>query len=128
MFSADQLVAHLVGDYIFQSDWMAREKYHNTLATICHVVLYTLPFLLLTQNPWTLLVIAGTHFVIDRWRLARYVIWAKNRPWPNSRPWAECSETGYPPDVPAYASLWLFIIVDNTLHIIINGAAINYLG
>ena len=128
MFNADQLIAHAVGDYILQSDWMVREKYKNSLATLCHVIFYTLPFLLLTQNPWTLLVISGTHFAIDRWRLARYVIWAKNRPWPDSKPWSECSDTGYPQDVPVYASMWLFIIVDNIMHVIINGAAIRYIG
>lgn len=26
MFTADQFVAHLVGDYILQSHWMATEK------------------------------------------------------------------------------------------------------
>jgi hypothetical protein len=128
MFNTDQIVAHAVGDYILQSDWMVREKYQNSIATLCHVVFYSLPFLLLTQNPWTLLVISGTHFVIDRWRLARYVIWAKNWAWPDSRPWSECTETGYPPDMPAHASMWLFIIVDNILHVIINGAAIRYIG
>ena len=128
MFSADQFIAHALGDYILQSDWMAREKYRNTVAALCHVVFYTLPFLFLTQNPWTLVVIAGTHFVIDRWRLARHLAWIKNRAWPGSRPWAECADTGYPPDMPAYASMWLLIIVDNIMHIIINGLAITYIG
>ena len=128
MVTGDQLVAHLVGDYILQSDWMVREKGHRTLATFIHVIFYTLPFLFLTTNPYTLFVIASTHFVIDRWRVARFVIWLKNRPWPGSLPWADCCKTGYPPDVPPWLSGWLFIIVDNTLHVLINGAAITYIG
>ncbi len=128
MFTADQIVAHFVGDYILQSDWMVREKGTNSIAAVVHVVFYTLPFVLITQNPLTLAVIAGSHFAIDRWRLARFVVWAKNRPWPGSRPWAECTKTGYPPDMPIWMSTWLLIIVDNTLHIVINGLAIYYFG
>jgi hypothetical protein len=128
MFTANQIVAHLVGDYILQSDWMVREKGSSTLAATVHVIFYTLPFLLITQSPAALAIIAGTHFVIDRWRLARFVIWAKNRPWPGSRPWSECRKTGYPPELPAWMATWLMILVDNILHILINGAAIYYFG
>jgi len=128
MITANQLVAHVVGDYLLQSEWMVREKGRSNLAALVHVVVYTLPFLLLTQHPLTLLVIAGSHFVLDRWRLARYVIWLKNWPWPGRRSWSECKETGYPPETPPWMSTWLMIIVDNTLHVLINGAAITYIG
>jgi hypothetical protein len=128
MITANQLVAHAVGDYLLQSEWMVREKGRSHLAALAHVAVYTLPFLFLTQNPVTLLVIAGSHFVIDRWRLARYVVWAKNWPWPGRLPWHECKETGYPPDTPKWMASWLLIIVDNTMHVLINGAAITYIG
>lgn len=78
MITAAQLVAHAVGDHLLQSDWMATEKTKKSVAALAHVVMYTLPFLLFTTAPLALLTIAGTHFVIDRWRLARYVVWAKN--------------------------------------------------
>ncbi|MCP4045962.1 MAG: DUF3307 domain-containing protein, partial [Gammaproteobacteria bacterium] len=65
--------------------------------------------------------------VIDRWRLARYLIWIKNWPWPGSKPWSECKETGFSPDLPKYLSTWLIIIVDNVVHVLINGAALTYL-
>jgi len=128
MITANQLVAHAVGDYLLQSEWMVREKGSNSLAALAHVVVYTLPFLFLTQHPVTLLVIASSHFVLDRWRLARYVIWLKNWPWPGRRSWEECKETGYPPETPKWMATWLMIIVDNTLHVLINGAAITYIG
>ena len=73
-----------MGDYLLQSEWMAREKTRRSLAALVHCLTYLLPFLLLTRNPYTLLVIGGTHFIIDRWHLARYVAWVKNRPWPGS--------------------------------------------
>ncbi len=128
MFTADQIVAHFVGDFILQTDWMAREKVRNSLACLVHVVVYTLPFLLITRSPATLLVIAGTHFAIDRWRLPRYLIWARNLPFPGHRPWSECRRFGFSADAPEDLARLLYIIVDGTCHVIINGVAIYYLG
>ncbi len=128
MYTANQIVAHLVGDYILQSDWMVRNKGRQSVAAAVHSVFYAVPFLFLTQSPVTLAIIIGTHFVIDRWRAARFVIWLKNWPFPDSRPWEECRKTGYPADTPPWLAGWLLILVDNTLHILINGAAIYYFG
>ena len=128
MFTVDQLVAHAVGDYVLQSEWMALEKTRRSLAALVHSVSYLLPFLFITQNITTLAVIGGTHFVIDRWHLARYVAWAKNRPWPGSAPWSECRQTGYHPDAPSWLSGWLVIIVDNVMHIVTNGLALHFIG
>ncbi len=127
MITADQLLLHAVGDYILQSDWMATEKTKKSLAALAHVVTYVLPFLLLTTSPLALAFIAGTHFVIDRWRLARYLCWAKNLPWPGRQPWSECAGTGYPNDRPAWLSTWLMIIADNILHVVLNGIALRWL-
>ena len=128
MFTADQLVAHAVGDYVLQSEWMATEKTKRSLAALVHCLVYTLPFLFLTQNPYTLAVIAGTHFVIDRWHLARYVAWIKNRPWPGSAPWSECRETGFNPKTQPWLAGWLVIIIDNVMHVTTNALALHYLG
>lgn len=128
MFTADQLVAHAVGDYLLQSEWMAQEKTHRSIAALVHCAFYILPFLLITQNMAALAVIFGTHFVIDRWHLARYVAWLKNRPWPGSAAWSVCQKTGFHPDTPPWLAGWLLIIVDNILHIVINGLAITYIG
>ncbi len=78
--TADQLVLHAVGDYVLQSDWMAQMKTKAGGAAACavHVALYTAPFLTVTTSWRALLFIAASHFVIDRWRLAKYVCWAKN--------------------------------------------------
>lgn len=129
MIAADQLVAHAIGDYVLQSDWMANEKTKRSVAALAHVVAYTLPFLWLTRSLPALSVILVTHFVIDRWRLARYVCWAKNWLSPvGTRPWSECVATGYPADRPAWLAVWLLIIADNVMHVVINGLAIRYLG
>lgn len=126
MITADQLVAHAVGDYVLQSDWMASEKVKRSIACAAHVATYFLPFLFLTRSPAALAVIVGTHFVIDRWRLARYVVWAKNHLGPTA-PWSECRATGYPPDKPEWLAVWLLIIADNVMHVLCNGAAIWWL-
>jgi len=78
MITADQIAAHLVGDYILQSNWMATEKTKKSIAAAVHAVSYTIPFALITYNIYALMVISITHFVIDRFRLARYVVWLKN--------------------------------------------------
>jgi uncharacterized protein DUF3307 len=127
VITADQLVAHAVGDYLLQSDWMANNKTKRTVAAAAHVLTYTLPFLFITQSPTALVAILVSHFVIDRWRLARYVVWTKNWMGPNL-PWRECAATGYPPDRPPWMSVWLLIIADNTLHVLCNGLAIKYFG
>ena len=128
MFTADQLVAHAVDDYLLQSEWMATEKLKRWFPAFVHCVFYVLPFLFITQNPYTLAVIFGTHFVIDRWHLARYVVWIKNRPWPGSSPWSECSKTGFDSRTEPWMAGWLLIIIDNIMHILINGLAITYIG
>lgn len=72
---------HELGDYVFQSDWMANEKTKKHLPALAHAVVYTLMFvpLVFFGASWTALAVIGsTHFLIDRYRLARYVCWAKN--------------------------------------------------
>lgn len=136
MFTADQLVAHAVGDYILQSHWMATEKTKQSFAATIHAVTYTLPFVLITQSPAALTVIAGTHFLIDRFRLARFVVWLKNGPIDFTEygsiaddvtGWKPITATGYPDDVPPWMSVWLLIAADNILHVICNALAIAYL-
>lgn len=118
IFTADQIVAHLVGDYLLQSHWMATEKTRNSVAAAIHAVAYTLPFAFITQNPVALALIAGLHFPVDRWRLARFVVWAKN----GAR--GPVTATGYTDDVPPWLSVWLLIVADNTLHLLINAAVL----
>ena len=149
-----QLICHLFGDYVFQSDWMAREKTKHWWPCLCHAALYSAGFLFLRPSWKALAVIAVTHYFIDRYRLARYVAWAKNwmgavrpvyvnnagdnlsftdtgkraRSWEASNlPFAACSATGYPPEVPPWMAVWLMIACDNTMHLFINYLALRFL-
>jgi len=153
----EQLLAHLWGDYLLQSDWMANLKRQAWRPVIAHAGLYSIAFIWLTSSPLAWVVIFGTHLLIDRFGLARYLVWAKNwlgpaKPWyassavtdwtdnqleifPNdvyrinqpTPPFRACSATGYPPNRPAWLAVWLTIIADNTLHLTINYLALRYL-
>lgn len=130
MITGDQVFIHLVGDYITQSDWMAVNKTNRSFPAACHALAYSLPFWFLVPSLRAWLVILATHFLIDRFRLARYVCWAKNfiAPPGSNAPWSECAKTfGYPPDRPVWLAMWLMVIADNIIHVAINGAALKYL-
>ena len=65
-------VAHLIGDFILQNDWMARGKKSSSLVCLVHVATYILPFLLCSLAAWQLALIALQHFVQDR---SAFVLW-----------------------------------------------------
>lgn len=125
---AEVLVAHLVGDYVLQSHWMATEKVTKWFPAIVHGVVYGLPFLLITQSFWALFVIVVTHIIIDRYRLAKHISWLKNQMGPKRTRPADLSNAGYSAETPTWLSTWLMIITDNTVHILINIGAILLLG
>ena len=144
-------VCHLLGDYILgQSDWMALNKSRQTIPCLSHVILYTSFFLLLTTSWKALLFIGATHFILDRWPvLIRRLIWLKNHINPTfSYPaYKYCNSTGYYDDSPYNSSkisnvnpyfaakfgqprhfhitIFLYIVTDNTLHLICNFIALS---
>jgi hypothetical protein len=120
------ILAHLVGDYLIQSNWMATRKTSAWWPAILHGLTYTIPFLLITQSPWALLSIGGTHIVIDRYRLARHLVWLKNLVGPRDSH-AGHTATGYPDGTPVWLATWLMIIADNTIHLLINVASVAWL-
>jgi hypothetical protein len=141
--TCDQVVAHLVGDYLLQSDWMANEKTKRNVAALAHGFFYALPFLLLTGGrDFSFFGIWLSHYIIDHLRLARYVVYAKNFLAPSKtlqidsnpakyarwwHPWSECDVTGYHKDRPVWLATWLYIIADNILHVLCNAAALRWL-
>lgn len=123
----EQLLLHLWGDYLTQTDWMANAKRKQLWPALVHALVYGLPFMLLTQHVAALLTITLTHLVIDWLGLARYVVFAKNWLTDQSLTWADCQATGYPSARPAWLSVWLTIIADNTLHLTVNYIALRWL-
>lgn len=137
----EPLILHLVGDYVLQSHWMAQNKAQYTHAALAHAFCYSLPFLLIGSFS-AVAVIAASHFLVDRFRLARYVVWLKNtilmppalrkegnyyRAEEEDWRWFHCRETGYPPNTPQWLAVGLLIVADNTIHLICNYAALHYL-
>lgn len=143
-----ELILHLIGDYVTQSDDMANKKRSSMLWAAYHALIYSLPFVLITQSVLAWVVIFASHAVIDRFGLARYLVYAKNlwfsSPkssfWQRYSPfngysmqftdeldWENCKATGYPSQRPAWLAVWLLIAADNTLHLAINHLAIKYL-
>ncbi len=115
----DQLICHLVGDYVLQTDWMARKKTSSLGVALIHALVYASPFTFITGWSWALAVIFGTHVLIDRYRLAGLIMRAKQWSWHKR----ECINSA-PPEV----SAMLMIVIDNTIHLTINYFAIKYLG
>ena len=74
-----------------------------------------------------LAVIAVTHFLIDHYRLARHVAFAKNKltDWPLR--WDDCKATGFPVNMPERQAFFLMLVIDNTMHLAINFAALRWL-
>lgn len=141
-----QLFFHLIGDYITQTSWMATNKVKSWLAAVTHAFIYSAPFATLgSWRAWA--VIFGTHAVIDRFSLAKYVIYAKNAVtdkrfylkegqeadftiwWPRQIEYfRSCSSNfGYDPKTPAHIAFLCYVATDNTLHLVINYLALKYL-
>lgn len=121
------IIAHLFGDYVVQSTWMAQEKTERNLPAAAHALTYAACFLPLTRDPARLAVIGGTHYVIDRWRLAKHIAWAKNQVAParHRYPHAEHDGTGYR-DGPPWLNTWLMIACDNAVHLAVNHAVLGW--
>lgn len=109
-----QLILHLIGDYLIQSDWMAQNKkaagINGLIACFTHCMTYSLPFLFIADvNQVSFIFI--THFLIDRWYFIKWFINNTGK-----------KDFGKPPFAP-----WSIFFIDNTFHLICNYIAINYL-
>jgi hypothetical protein len=111
--------AHFIGDYFFQTDWMADNKKKSGSACLVHVLTYMLPFLfmgtwvsfingqilgeLMFCNTawWKLVLIALQHYVQDRTGFVKWLMEVKG-----SAKFAE------PPMAP-----WSIILTDNLVHL-----------
>ncbi len=117
-----QLLLHFWGDYITQNHWMSLHKVQNTFkgyfAAFLHALIYSLPFLFIGSY-LAVFIIFITHFLIDKYRLAIWLIKLKNWEWKTN--------TGFPENTPLFLSVWLMIIIDNIIHITINYFSLKYL-
>lgn len=112
----EQLLLHLLGDFITQNDWMALNKKKPTLtgflACQVHCILYALPFLLL-GTPFQVFLIYFSHYAIDRSNLVAWFLAYRNGV-------KDIHNFGFSHERPSFISVWLFIITDNTFHLLCN--------
>jgi len=142
------LLCHFLGDFWLQSDWCALNKSKKSWNCFVHVLIYTACFLVLTTSWKALLFIGGTHFILDRWHIIlRRMIWWKNHfPTGKYPPFRLCDSTGYYDDSPYnsaslnkhvierygqprhfFITIWIYIVLDNVLHLICNLIALTLL-
>lgn len=100
---AAALVGHLVGDYLLQDDWMAKEKRTRSAVCALHAGLWTVAVCVFTGwFAWpAVLFLFLTHFLQDRTGFARWWMTACVNQW----------DFAFGPLGP-----WSIIVVDNTWH------------
>ena len=106
------IICHLIGDYLFQNHWMASKKTTSTFPCLVHAILYTFAYLIMTTNFSALCLIFSTHFLIDRFRLARYWIMFVNL-------FGTKDCRGGPPKDSGFLPLFVLFSVDNSWHLVI---------
>ena len=96
------LIAHLVGDYLLQNDWMAQGKKTSSWICTVHVSLYMLPFMFLGLTWWQMLLIGTQHYFQDRFNSVQWYMRLIGQ-----------KEFARPPMAP-----WSVIVVDNAFHLL----------
>ena len=97
------LLAHFIGDYLLQNDWMAINKKKDNVACTIHVTMYILPFFLTELSAFQILLIYAQHWIQDR---TTFVAW-----------W--CRNMGsFQSELKMKSLPWGHFIVDNVFHII----------
>lgn len=97
------IIAHLIGDYLLQNDWMAQNKKKSSFACTVHVTLYCIPFLLTEFSFLSILLIYIQHWIQDR---TTFVSWY-------------CEKFSiFQSELKINTLPWGHIIVDNVFHIV----------
>jgi len=96
------IYAHLIGDYLIQTDWMATGKKRSSGICAIHVLTYLVPFLFCGLAWWQLTLIGVQHFAQDR---TGFVVWLMK-------------VKGSTDFATGPLSPWSIIVVDNVLHIL----------
>lgn len=108
-----QLILHLLGDYVFQNQWMTENKTKKSLkgifAALLHSLIYSILFFIFLINWKGLIVIFISHLIIDKYDIAR--LWVRII---NNAGKRKVVNNG------------IRIVVDNTFHLIINYFVIIY--
>jgi hypothetical protein len=104
------LVGHLVGDFLFQTAWMARYKHSQWAPLLAHVAAYTLIVTVAGLwcgglSLWAVALIFVTHLLIDRGRIVKW--------------WARTIQ-----GVARREDAWILIVTDQVFHIVVLATAV----
>lgn len=105
---AIQVISHGVGDFLLQNQWMADNKAKSNVACAIHVLLYGLAFHIISWgavSPSQMAAVVGSHFLIDRLRLAHR--------------WRLMMNVGYPLEQGSI-NTFVIIVIDQVMHLAIN--------
>ncbi|MBO8156544.1 MAG: DUF3307 domain-containing protein [Bacillaceae bacterium] len=100
------LVAHLIGDYLFQTNWMAMNKARRWDALMVHSIVYTGVISIVSWMTFGglsmtgILIVFLSHLILDR---RRFIVWWVRRV-------MRTDETKVP---------WIVIVVDQVFHIMV---------
>lgn len=67
------ILCHLLGDYVLQTDFIAKSKSDNIYHLLAHCLLYSVPFVCVFGFVWQLIPLILLHIIIDLLK-ARYKI------------------------------------------------------
>ncbi len=104
------LIGHLIGDFLFQTSWMAKYKADKWLPLLSHVTVYTIVVALFGcfsggLSVWGIAIIFFGHILLDRKTFVTF--------------WVSTIQTAKGPE-----SVWLGIVADQIFHIILLALAI----
>ena len=96
-------LGHLVGDYVFQTDWMAENKKKRSLPCLIHSLVWAGCVIFFTGWGWVpFLILTAVHFLQDR----TYIV----RKWMHIIGMDHFATGAYAP--------WSIVIIDNTFHLV----------
>lgn len=71
------VICHLIGDYVLQTDFIAKTKGTNWYHLFVHCALYIVPFIIVFGLSWKIFFLFAVHMIVDplkaRWNKTTYV-------------------------------------------------------
>ena len=59
------VICHLIGDYVLQTDFIAKTKGTNWYHLFVHCALYIVPFIVVFGFNWKILLLFAVHMIVD---------------------------------------------------------------
>ena len=124
------LFGHLLGDYLFQNDWMARQKKEKLIPCMIHCIIYTLTvFILLIPLLWhkhpfvsvaIIICIFLSHIILDATHLIdRWFRFTRGRSWTRLEAFRANKDMEMEKIARVVYTALVQTVADNTIHLIL---------